>query len=101
MDCEVDLDILILLLFIDNLVMKAAELTKLNRMSSANSSFSSYAGDPDEQGMSCEKFGTGGFGPDQEMYSEKSVTSRVEVSFDDKYEFIDNKILGEVSQSTI
>ena len=48
--------------------------------------------------MSCEKFGGGGFGPDQEMQSEKSITSKVEVCFDDKYEFIDHKILGEVSE---
>lgn len=62
-------------------------------MSSANSSFSSYGGDPEEQAMN-EKWLDG-----TDKQSDKSSTKNEVVNFDDKYEFLDHKILGEVRNS--
>ena len=82
---------------IDTLILKAVEHGKRNRLSSANSSFSSYdcGEDQDEN----DKW----LNPDADKMSDKSNYSAMVngVIFDDKYEFLDRPILGEVSSSTV
>lgn len=66
-------------------MLTAAENSRRNRLSSANSSFSSYAGDEDERNESWLN----------ENQSEP-ITKPTTGTFDDKYEFLDHTILGEV-----
>lgn len=81
-------------MYVDNLVLKAKENGK-RRLSSANSSFSSYdGGDADDN----DGWGIGVNG-DADKISDKSNYSAMNsnIIFDDKYEFLDHTILGEVT----
>lgn len=69
-------------------------------MSSANSSFSSYGGGDEEEQNEAWLNGGGG-GNDIDGKSAGSVQSKTEATFDDKYEFLDHTILGEVIYNTL
>lgn len=65
-------------------------------MSSANSSFSSYDGGADEDQNEQWLNGASVIVENDAMSGGSSVKSSIHITFDEKYEFVDHAILGEV-----